>query len=369
MKIALTGGGTGGHLSIAKALAIELKNQGISTIYLGSISGQDREWFENSPLFEACYFFNTKGVVNKSLFKKLGSLFLQVRAALKARKILKKHKITQTISVGGFSAGPASFASLLNDTPLYIHEQNAIKGTLNRYLSPKARAIFSSYSFKDKGSHILTPYPVQNAFFDLARTRTEIKHILFLGGSQGARAINEFALLNALKLTKKGINITHICGKDSYEKMRSYYQDLELLDKVELFAFHTNIVEVMHKADLCVSRAGASSVWELCANGLPTLFIPYPFASHNHQYHNVLEFEKENLSYIVPQNELLPKKLFEVIRRLNQLDEEGHKNIANTSEQLQQKIAKNGVKTIIEYILNSETPLAKARSFLTKAPY
>ncbi|RVZ10747.1 UDP-N-acetylglucosamine--N-acetylmuramyl-(pentapeptide) pyrophosphoryl-undecaprenol N-acetylglucosamine transferase, partial [Helicobacter pylori] len=82
-----------------------------------------------------------------------------------------------------FSAGPASFASLLNHIPLYIHEQNAIKGSLNSYLSPKAKAVFSSYAFKDKGHHVLTSYPVQNVFFDFARTRTEIKHILFLGGS------------------------------------------------------------------------------------------------------------------------------------------------------------------------------------------
>ncbi|GAA8896687.1 undecaprenyldiphospho-muramoylpentapeptide beta-N-acetylglucosaminyltransferase [Helicobacter pylori] len=353
MKFALTGGGTGGHLSIAKALAIELEKQGIEAIYLGSTYGQDKEWFENSPLFSERYFFNTQGVVNKSFFKKIGSLFLQAKAAFKAKEILKKHQITHTISVGGFSAGPASFASLLNQIPLYIHEQNAIKGSLNRYLSSKAKAVFSSYAFKDKGNHVLTSYPVQNAFFDFARTRTEIKHILFLGGSQGARAINEFALLNAPKLTKQGIKITHICGSDAHERMRFFYQELGLLDKVELFAFHNNIIEVMHRADLCVSRAGASSVWELCANGLPTIFIPYPFASNNHQYYNVLEFEKENLCYIVPQNELLPKKLFEVIRKLNQKDDQDNKNLTTISNKLQQKIAKNGAKTIIETILNT----------------
>ncbi|MCQ2665307.1 glycosyltransferase, partial [Helicobacter pylori] len=225
MKFALTGGGTGGHLSIAKALAIELEKQGIETIYLGSTYGQDREWFENSPLFSERYFFNTQGVVNKSFFKKIGSLFLQAKAAFKAKEILKKHQITHTISVGGFSAGPASFASLLNKIPLYIHEQNAIKGSLNRYLSPKAKAVFSSYAFKDKGNHVLTSYPVQNAFFDFARTRTEIKRILFLGGSQGAKAINEFALLNAPKLTKQGIKITHICGSNAHERMRFFYQE------------------------------------------------------------------------------------------------------------------------------------------------
>ncbi|RVZ83501.1 glycosyltransferase, partial [Helicobacter pylori] len=112
-------------------------------------------------------------------------------------------------------------------------------------------------------------------------------------------------------------------------------------------------IEVMHRADLCVSRAGASSVWELCANGLPTIFIPYPFASNNHQYYNVLEFEKENLCYVVPQNELLPKKLFEVIRKLNQKDDQGNKNLTTISAKLQQKIAKDGAKTIIETILNA----------------
>lgn len=174
-----------------------------------------------------------------------------------------------------------------------------------------------------------------------------------MGGSQGAKAINEFALLNAPKLTKQGIKITHICGSDAHERMRFFYQELGLLDKIDLFAFHNNIIEVMHRADLCVSRAGASSVWELCANGLPTIFIPYPFASNNHQYYNVLEFEKENLCYVVPQNELLPKKLFEVIRKLNQKDDQGNKNLTAISAKLQQKIAKDGAKTIIETILSA----------------
>ncbi|BEG57852.1 UDP-N-acetylglucosamine-N-acetylmuramyl-(pentapeptide) pyrophosphoryl-undecaprenol N-acetylglucosamine transferase MurG [Helicobacter sp. NHP21005] len=356
--LAITGGGTGGHLCIVRSLAQELQNRGLDLLYIGSTSGQDRVWFENSPLFKQCFFLNTTGVVNKSFLKKIQALYKQLRCTQTARGLLKKHHIQALISVGGFSAGPGSFAGILSKIPLYIHEQNAVQGALNKLIAPYAKCIFSSFKGTEENpKRIYTPYPIQHSFFESARIRTEVQSILFLGGSQGARAINEFAILCARKLLKRGLKVIHQCGKLDYERVASVYQGLGILEQVDLFAFDLQLVEKMRQADICVSRAGASSVWELCANNLPTLFVPYPFAAKNHQYYNALEFEKEGLAQIVEQSHLHPDHLFRFIERLETPTQEGLE-ITKVSASLRQKVSSDGASQIVDRILEQIQPQA-----------
>ncbi|RAX55214.1 hypothetical protein CCY99_00510 [Helicobacter sp. 16-1353] len=384
MNVAITGGGTGGHLSIAKALALECRKMGIECIYIGSNAGQDRAWFENSEIFGEKYFLDTTGVVNKRGLRIFKAIFLQIRAILKAGKILKNHKIDFVLSVGGFSAGGAACASVLRGIPLFIHEQNAYIGTLNKILSPFAKAVFSSFDLGLK-NQILTSYPINAEFFKAARIRREIKTILFLGGSQGAVALNSFALELAPILQKKGINIIHQCGKIDLERMQTEYQKLgfrvanhtdfaestesieskveskstesmksadlhtdSALDstpnspQVDLFAFDNNLIEKIKKADFCVSRAGASSLWELCANNLPAYFIPYPYAAKNHQYFNALALKKRNLCGLINQSDL---NVADFLSYIDKLD------LATQSGDLKKQISPNGTKEIIDKIL------------------
>ncbi|BDQ29642.1 undecaprenyldiphospho-muramoylpentapeptide beta-N-acetylglucosaminyltransferase [Helicobacter ailurogastricus] len=349
--LAITGGGTGGHLCIVRSLAQELQARGHDLLYIGSTSGQDKAWFENSPLFKQCFFLDTIGVVDKSFLRKIQALYKQVLCTQTARNLLKKHHIQALISVGGFSAGPGSFAGILSKIPLYIHEQNAVQGALNRLITPYAKCIFSSFkSTEPDPKRVYTPYPIHHSFFENARIRTEVRTILFLGGSQGARAINEFALLCARKLLKKGLKVIHQCGNLNYERVANVYKGLGLLDQVDLFAFDLQLVEKMRQADICVSRAGASSVWELCANNLPTLFVPYPFAAKNHQYYNALEFAKEGLAKIVEQTHLHPDHLFNFIEWLETPKQEGLE-IASVSQGLRQKVSSGGAGQIVDRIL------------------
>ncbi|PAF41159.1 undecaprenyldiphospho-muramoylpentapeptide beta-N-acetylglucosaminyltransferase [Helicobacter sp. 11S03491-1] len=351
MNIVITGGGTGGHLAIAKALAQEFQKNDHVLVYIGSLNGQDREWFESSDLFEKCYFLNTLGVVNKKgpgIFK---SLWKQVFATFQACKIFKIYKIQTVFSVGGFSGGPASLGALLCNKTLFIHEQNAIKGSLNKLLSPFAKAVFGSFTQKGK-NYIKTSYPLRNEFFLKSRIREEIKCVIFLGGSQGARAINDFAILVAKKLLSKGIKVIHQCGKIDFERVKDLYAKLDLLDQVDLFSFDKNLVDKITQADICVGRAGASSVWEIAANGLPAIFIPYPYAASNHQYYNALEFAQDGLGIIARQEDgLYPEILFDFMDKLNSVDKEGIKGIAQISKRLREKIMPNGASRIVKYIV------------------
>ncbi len=334
MKIAITGGGTGGHLAIAKALAQAAQSMEIEAIFLGSNYGQDRSYFEASPLFSKKYFFDTQGVVNKRGFAKVVALFKILKAVVSSIKILHKERVDAVISVGGFSAAPASFAALLLRKPFFIHEQNAAIGRLNALLKPFAKAFFSSY---DPASPTKA-YPVDETFFQHARVRKNIQSIIFLGGSQGAKAINDLALSVAKELQKRGIKIIHQSGKRDFLRVQKAYEELGVT--VDLFDFSDNLVSKMAQADLAVSRSGASTLWELCANGLVALFIPYPYAAADHQYFNAKFLADQKLAWIERESENPKAKLLAI------LDED----LEQKSKKLIQLTKPGGAKAILNYI-------------------
>lgn len=298
MHIAITGGGTGGHLAIARAIKEELNILGHHPIFIGSETGQDRAWFEDDSGFEATYFLPTRGVVNQKGLGKFASFLRILQASRSCMGFFKQHGITQVFSVGGFSAAPASLAAIFTRRPLYIHEQNAVKGSLNKILTPFARTVFSSY---DPNSPI-RDYPVSQRFFDIYRIRNEIKTVIFLGGSQGALAINAFALKVAPELQQRGIEIIHQAGQLHAQKVIESYKHLGV--EADVFAFDPNLLEKIQQADFAVSRAGASTLWELAAAGVPTLFIPFPYAAGDHQYHNAHFLSEQHLAFLKRQNEL-----------------------------------------------------------------
>ena len=335
MDIVITGGGTGGHLAIAKSLAQELNLRGIKPIYIGSTNGQDRDWFKNCELFKNVYFMPTRGVVNQNFFGKIISLTKIIISVIKSIIILKKNRVTKVISVGGYSAAPASFASIILKIDFFIHEQNSVNGKLNALLKKYTKRFFSSYEepFDD--------YPVRELFFDNSRIRQKIETIIFLGGSQGAKAINDLSLNIAKKLKDKNIKIIHQTGKQEFDRVNSAYKELGV--EADVFAFSNSIYEKIKEADFAICRSGASTIWELCASNLPAIYIPYPYAASNHQYYNAKFLSDKNASYIVEQKELKYNDIIDIIEQ---------KEIKNMSKKLKGLINKNGTKQIIQEILS-----------------
>ena len=336
-RIVITGGGTGGHLSVAKSLIDEFNSRGYEVIFIGSTKGADKSWFENYDKLYKSFFLDTKGVVNQNKLGKIKSLFMIVKAMIQVFKIYKKYNVTKVISVGGFSAAAASFASIFYKCDFYIHEQNSVMGKLNSITSKFAKEVFSSY---DKTSPI-KDYPINQEFFKYQRVRKEIKTIIFLGGSQGAVAINNFALKIAPLLKEKNINIIHQAGKNDYERVKEEYNKLNI--DVEVFDFTTNILDYMNKADFAISRSGASTLWELSALGLPTLYVPYPYAAANHQYYNAKFLLDDNMCLLKTQKELNEN----IIEDILNLD------ISSISNKLINSIKKDGVKLIVDEIVKN----------------
>jgi len=307
MNLCITGGGTGGHLMIAESLLEAATKAGHKCIFIGSTHGQDRKYFEKESAFAEVFFLETTGVVNQKGLGKFKALFKIFKAFLRSRSLIKEYKIDATYSVGGFSAAPASFASLSKSIPLFIHEQNAVEGRLNSLLKPYAKSFISAYS---KSSSI-QGYPIKEIFAHNARERRELKTIIFLGGSHGAKAINDLALSVAKTLDEKDIKIIHQAGEADFERVKKEYEKLGV--DVDLYAFTKELPALITQADLAVSRAGASTLWELTANGCPALYVPYPYAAGDHQFHNASFIVENELGWCEREGEDLEKKLLELL--------------------------------------------------------
>ncbi|PHS58518.1 MAG: undecaprenyldiphospho-muramoylpentapeptide beta-N-acetylglucosaminyltransferase [Sulfurimonas sp.] len=338
MKLCITGGGTGGHLMIAEALVEAAVNDGHEVIFIGSSSGQDKKYFLNDSSFSHVYFLNTTGVVNQKGLGKLKALFKVFLAFFKSRKILKIHNIDAVYSVGGFSAAPASFASISKNIALFIHEQNAVIGRLNSLLKQFAKSFVSAY----EDSSPIKGYPVKENFFLTQRIRKDIKTIIFLGGSFGAKAINDLALDVAQKLIDKGIKVIHQAGESDYNRVKNEYEKLGI--EVELYHFTKDLDKLITRADLAVSRAGASTLWELTANGCPALYVPYPYAAADHQFFNAKFIVDKNLSWCEREGEGLKDKLLEI---LNEDLEEKSKALMEYS---QKDVAKKMISDISKFL-------------------
>lgn len=336
--VVITGGGTGGHLSVAKSFIDEFYRRGYKVIFIGSTKGQDRIWFENYPHASQAYFLDTKGVVDQNFLGKISSLWMIFKAVLKSISIIRRNNVTKVVSVGGFSAAAASFAAILTRTDFYIHEQNSIVGKLNKITSKYAKEVFSSYLPSSK----VKDYPINVKFFKNARIRKKIKTIIFLGGSQGAKGINNFALKIAPILDQKGIKIIHQTGKNDFLEIQEKYKELSI--DADVFDFSTELLEKMNKADFAVSRSGASTLWELVALGIPTFFIPFPFAAANHQYHNAKYLVENDLCFLQEEKNLDEDYFFKCLEKSSGDD------LELKSKKLIDTIHNNAVKNIVDII-------------------
>jgi UDP-N-acetylglucosamine--N-acetylmuramyl-(pentapeptide) pyrophosphoryl-undecaprenol N-acetylglucosamine transferase len=335
-NIVLTGGGTGGHLSIVKTLAKEFNKIGVRPVFIGTSHGQDKDWFEDSKLFRKCYFLDVVSPSGKNPIKKLNAYYKIFKALNKCVDIFEYYHIDKVVSVGGYASTPASLASILNKYTLVIHEQNAIIGRSNKIFKYFSSLFLSSY---DKSSPV-KHYPIQEKFFDTASIRNQVKTIIFLGGSQGARAINNFALSVAPYLNDKGIKIIHQTGKNEFEKVEQAYKELKIYPT--LFAFDDNLAKHIGKSDFAVSRSGAGTLWELTANAIPTLFVPYPYAMDDHQYYNAKFLADKNLCFLVREDELSQEVLENAL----------NSNIKKMSLGLEKQTFLKGGRLIVDEIMD-----------------
>ncbi|MEO6724973.1 MAG: undecaprenyldiphospho-muramoylpentapeptide beta-N-acetylglucosaminyltransferase [Blastocatellia bacterium] len=316
LSVIIAGGGTGGHVFPGIAIAQEFKRRNSETriLFVGTARGLEtkivpREGFELKLIA-------VSALKRVSLYKRIRALLMLPRSFWAVRILIRQIKPDVVIGVGGYASGPVVLMAALMGVPTLVAEQNAHPGFTNRVLARFVRATAVTFEearkyFGEKAQ--ITGNPVRAEFFDVQPKRHleagDVIHIFITGGSQGARAINltMIAALPSLAEEKDRLSITHQTGEHDYDKVRATY--LENGWKVEVKPFIEKMIDEIAKADLVITRAGATTVAELAAAGRPALMIPFPFAADDHQRKNAEAVERAGAGRMILQAELTPERL------------------------------------------------------------
>lgn len=328
MKIAIAGGGTGGHLFPGIAIAEELKSKDGSAevIFIGTEHGIEASIIprEGYPI----RYLRAEGVVGKSLAKKVKAGIKTVFSVYDSYALLKQLRPDALLGLGGYASfGPVLTASLMS-IPTVIMEQNAVPGLANRILGRVADMICVTYheslSFFPKNKTYITGNPVRQgmltagreAAYDLFGLERGKFTVFVFGGSLGARKINSavcgaFTYINDIR---EKIQFLHQTGKSDYDAVRETYRKWSFRGTVS--AFVHQMAEAYAVADLVISRAGATTLAELTAVGRPAILIPYPYAAGNHQEINAQRLAEMGAARVIPDHELDSEILAKDIRDL-----------------------------------------------------
>ena len=313
-KIILSGGGTGGHIYPAIAIANELKSRFPDAEFL-FVGAKDRMEMEKVP--QAGYNIKglwISGIQRKLTFKNLMFPFKLLSSLLNARKIVKSFKPDIAIGTGGFASGPLLQVAASSNIPCIIQEQNSYPGITNKLLAKKAKKICVAYDglerFFPKDKIIKTGNPVRQGLLNIdnktveAKDAFDLKHgkytLLVIGGSLGARRINELIEKELDFFDTQNVQIIWQCGKLYYQQYKIYNNT----KNVQVYEFLNNMDFAYAAADIVISRAGASSVSELCIVGKPVMFIPSPNVAEDHQSKNAQAIVNKNAALMLREKDL-----------------------------------------------------------------
>ena len=310
-RVMFAGGGTGGHLfpGIAVARALVRRHPQAYVVFVGTGRGiEERALAREGFPFES---IRTTGLVGKSPLAVARTIGMAPLTLCDAARVLRRARPDLVIGLGGYSAGPVVLLAALAGRSTMVLEQNAVPGMTNRMLAPLVRA--AAVSFETTAScfgakAFLSGNPVREGFFDAARVeragRTGPSTVLVLGGSQGAHALN-LALAGAareLASAPGGICIIHQTGERDLDRVRAAYRRAGVSARVA--AFFETLHEEMRAADLVVCRAGATTLAEVAAAGLPAVIVPLPTAANDHQRRNAAVFSAAGAAEVIEQVDL-----------------------------------------------------------------
>jgi UDP-N-acetylglucosamine--N-acetylmuramyl-(pentapeptide) pyrophosphoryl-undecaprenol N-acetylglucosamine transferase len=316
MRIILAGGGTGGHVFPALAIAEELRKRGHEIGFVGTARGIEMRLIPKAgfPL----YLVRIGALNRVSLATRLRTLTDLPLSIFTAMGILRRFKANVVIGVGGYAAGPATIAAVLIRIPVMLFEPNIVPGFANRVMARFAAK--AAVHFAQTGhwfsSFEVTGVPVRPSFFTLPERRSQPPTLLVFGGSQGARALNRIVRESAAKLLQciPNLKIIHQTGEREYFEVCDFYAKHQL--KVEVSAFIDDMSQSFADADLVVCRSGASTVAEIAAAGKCALFVPFPGAADDHQLRNAEWLAQENAALLITESELSAERFVKEVTAL-----------------------------------------------------
>ena len=325
MKIAISGGGTGGHIYPALALAREMKKQdpNVQFLYIGTEKGLESKLVprENIP-FKSIHI---TGFKRKLSFENVKTIWRFLAGVRKSKMILKEFKPDVVIGTGGYVCGPVVYAAAKLGIPTVIHEQNSVPGLTNKFLSRFVDRIAvcfdeaESFFPKEKVSFTGNPRASEVIGQDGIKGRLSAglnlsqPAVLIFGGSRGARPINEAVVQSLGEFAAKPYQVLYVTGEVHFEDVQKEAELIGSPVNVIIKPFIHNMPEVLAGMDLVVSRAGATTLAELTSLGIPSILIPSPYVTNNHQEKNAASLSTRGAAELLKESELSSQKLVEKI--------------------------------------------------------
>lgn len=338
-NILITGGGTGGHLYPAVAVIekIRKKYPGTDIFFIGSRKGSGKRLIEAMGI--KFYTVRARGLAGggnqiKKILAYLMFLLELIPGFIKSLSILRKNNIKMVLGMGGYICAPVLLASIVSRTRFALHEQNFIPGRLNRLFSSRSSYFFTSFEETEKylkpgsGEKVFSGNPVRKSIKKIKELKPEYKKwglvegkftITAFGGSQGAMRLNEYILeLGKLKVLGTGVQVLLITGTRFYNSIMEKIQGMDYKKDIaiKVFPYIDEIEQIYRITDLIIARAGANTVFEITAAGIPSILIPYPFAIDDHQTYNARYLEQQGRAILIKEKDLRPGLLEEKIKYL-----------------------------------------------------
>ncbi len=329
MKVIMTGGGTGGHIYPAIAIAEKIKEKrpDADILFVGTKRGLEKDLVPQNGY--PIKFVTVRGVNRKHIMKNVKVVKDLLKGSREAKKILKEFKPDIVIGTGGYVCGPVVRAAHKLGIRTFIHEQNAFPGMTNKMLEKYVENVFISFAdaekyFKHKEKLILSGNPVRRAFFDAVKTdsRRFIKEqeenfmLLCFGGSQGAGKINDVMIEVAENLNGiQNISLYFVTGNAYYDSILKTMEDRGFVNKgnIHIKKYISNMQDYLSAADLVISRSGALTVSEITVCGKASVLIPSPNVTGNHQYYNAKAVADKGGAVLMEEKELSSEALLKIV--------------------------------------------------------
>lgn len=313
MRIAITGGGTGGHVFPALEIARHAASHGHEVHYFGSLRGQEQAACSLAGVpFEG---FASEPLVSLKTWRGWRAAARLLRATVRARRFLAAWNPDALFSTGGYSSAPVVASARRLRVPYVVHEQNSVPGRTNLLLSRGAACVATTFEATE--THFVgrrverTGLPVREDLRRVAPAEPDAGQILVVGGSQGASAVNE-AASKAAEILGEGYHWMQVTGRANYERLSGIVSGPRA--RVVPFLESADMGRAYRSSWLVIGRSGAGTMSELAAFRLPSVLVPYPFAHAQHQLYNAKEFEDMGAADVLRQEELDPERLARAIR-------------------------------------------------------
>jgi len=332
MRVIMTGGGTGGHIYPAIAIADKImeRTEGSEILFVGTRHGMEKDLVPGAGY--PIKFITVQGINRKNLLKNVKVLMDYNRGKKQAKKIIEKFKPDYVIGTGGYASGPVVKVASSMGIPSYIQEQNAFPGVANKMLEKHVKNVFLGFEeggkfFKHPEKHIVTGNPVRSSFFNFDRNdarralglKEEDFMLLVFGGSLGAGKINQ-AMIEVIKKynSVEDVKVFFATGKSYYEPIMTELADKQIVigKNIYISEYIEDMQIYLAAADLVVSRSGALTVSEIAITGRPSILIPSPNVTGDHQTFNARAISDKGGAILIEERKLSDDVLFEEIERL-----------------------------------------------------